>query len=131
MNTAGHRRTLIIIGPESPTSSSGTTIITSPLELSELFTRSHKRHRLKENSVKPISPVLKEFVQHEIVFAKDQPEYLPLPALRIDDPANPIVSRWTFSPRRSAKKVAAGADILLTQYIFEDLFHPLHLEVSE
>ena len=80
--------------------------------------------------MKPISPVIPEYQQYEVVFAKEQPEYKPLPALRLDDPSNPIVSRWTFTKEERAR-VAAGSDLLLTQYIFEDLFHPLHLEVTE
>ena len=80
--------------------------------------------------MKPISPVIPEYQQYEVVFAKEQPEYRPLPALRLDDPSNPIVSRWTFTKEERAR-VAAGSDLLLTQYIFEDLFHPLHLEVTE
>lgn len=80
--------------------------------------------------MKPISPVIPGYESAEVIFAKDQPEYLPLPALRLDDPSNPIVSRWTFTKEERAR-VAAGSDLLLTQYIFEDLFHPLHLEVTE
>ncbi len=80
--------------------------------------------------MKPISPVIPEYQQYEVVFAKEQPEYRPLPALRLDDPSNPIVSRWTFT-KEERSRVAAGSDLLLTQYIFEDLFHPLHLEVTE
>lgn len=44
--------------------------------------------------MKPISPVIKEFKQFEKVLAKDQPEYLPLPVLQVD---NFTISRWKLS----------------------------------
>ena len=42
-----------------------------------------------------------EFKGQNVVFAKDQPEYLPLPALRIDGPEGYVISCWkmTFKER--------------------------------
>jgi len=48
--------------------------------------------------MKPVSPVAKGFEQLEVVFAKDQPEYLPLPALPIDD-GNRLITRWRLTMR--------------------------------
>ena len=80
--------------------------------------------------MKPISPVIKGLEQVEVVFAKDQKEYLPLPALVLSGPEKPVISRWALD-EEERKLVAAGADILLAQWIFEDRYHPVLLEVSE
>ena len=39
--------------------------------------------------MRPVSPVIPGYQDKEVIFAKDQPEYLPLPALRLDDPLQP------------------------------------------
>lgn len=44
--------------------------------------------------MKPTSPVIKKFKEYEKVLAKDQPEYLPLPVLQID---NYTISRWKLT----------------------------------
>lgn len=38
-----------------------------------------------------------EFPEQNIVFAKDQPEYLPLPAFRNDSPEGEVISCWQLS----------------------------------
>jgi len=38
-----------------------------------------------------------EFKHHNAVFSKDQPEYQPLPALKIDSPQGEVVSCWKLS----------------------------------
>lgn len=38
-----------------------------------------------------------EFKHQNIVFAKDQPEYQPLPALRINTPEGEVISCWKMS----------------------------------
>ena len=38
-----------------------------------------------------------EFKHQNIVFAKDQPEYQPLPALKIDTPTGEVISCWKLS----------------------------------
>lgn len=78
----------------------------------------------------PVSPVIKGYEQHEVVFAKNQPEYLPLPALVLEGEEKPVVSRWRLDDEER-KQIAAGADILLTQNIFTDLYHPVRLEVID
>ena len=79
----------------------------------------------------PVSPVIsKEYQKHEVVFAKSQPEYLPLPALVLEGEEKPVVSRWRLDDEER-QKIAAGADILLTQNIFTDLYHPIRLEVAD
>jgi hypothetical protein len=78
----------------------------------------------------PVSPIFKGYEQHEVVFAKTQKEYMPLPALVLEGDERPVVSRWKLDDEEKAR-IAAGSDILLTQYIFEDLYHPVQMEVSE
>lgn len=90
----------------------------------------------------PVSPVIKGYEQHEVVFAKNQEEYLPLPALVLEGEEKPVVSRWRLDDEER-KKIAEGADILLTQNIFsghicphcegkfDSLFNPVRLEVAE
>lgn len=48
----------------------------------------------------------------EIVYAKDQPEYIPLRTLRGKFPMYPVLSRWTLTPEQR-QAVANGADIFL------------------
>lgn len=90
----------------------------------------------------PVSPVIKGYEQHEVVFAETQSEYLPLPALVLEGEEKPVVSRWRLGDEER-KKIAAGADILLTQNIFsghvcphctgvfDSLYNPVRLEVTE
>ncbi len=80
--------------------------------------------------MKPVSPVLLGYQKHEVVFAKTQPEYQPLPALILAGEDRPVVSRWQLDDEER-EKIATGADILLTQMIFTDLYHPVRLEVAE
>ena len=78
----------------------------------------------------PVTPIFKGYEQHEVVFAATQNECLPLPALVLKGPEKPVVSRWRLNDEEKAR-IAAGSDILLTQYIFEDLYHPVQMEVYE
>jgi hypothetical protein len=64
----------------------------------------------------------------EVVYAKDQPEYQPLPAVWIEGPTRPVVSRWRLS-EEERKEVAAGADIVLTLLSFGNPLTPSHLQV--
>jgi hypothetical protein len=80
--------------------------------------------------MKPISPVLEGYQQHEVVFAKTQKEYMPLPALVLEGDERPVVSRWKLDDDERTR-IARGADILLTQWIFTDKYHPIQMEVSE
>lgn len=78
-------------------------------------------------TVQPTSPVLTaEFQPAEVVYAKDQPEYIPLPVIR--SPRGVVMSRWTLtSEEREA--VASGADILLCCHTFNQPLQPISLEV--
>jgi len=49
-----------------------------------------------------------EFKHQNIVFAKDQPEYQPLPALRIDSPEGEVISCWRLSFKERIKVLVFG-----------------------
>lgn len=63
----------------------------------------------------------------EVTYAKDQPEYLPLPSLKSED--GRVVSRWTLTVEERAK-IAAGADIFLTLHTFNNPLQPILLTVD-
>lgn len=77
--------------------------------------------------MQPTSPVLTaEFQPAEVVYAKDQLEYMPLPVLR--SPRGVVMSRWTLTPEER-EAVASGADILLCCHTFNTPLQPVSLEV--
>ena len=53
--------------------------------------------------MKPVS-----FKYQNVVFAKDQPEYQPLPALKIDSPEGEVVSCWGLSFRERMRVLFTG-----------------------
>ena len=76
----------------------------------------------------PVSPVMPGSEEIENVLAKNQPEYLPLPVVFLDTVSRPAISRWRLTDEER-QKIASGADIVLTQCIFNDLYHPVSLQV--
>lgn len=79
----------------------------------------------------PVSPVVPGFEDCEVVFAKDQPEYLPLPALvRNDSPDLPVTSRWRLTDWER-EKIRNGADVVLTLLTFGDPLQPITLEILD
>lgn len=59
----------------------------------------------------------------EIIYAKDQPEYSPLPTLLSEDGCI-VITRWTFTPEERAQ-IAAGADMWLSVMTFGSPLQPL------
>ena len=49
-----------------------------------------------------------EFEHQNIVFAKDQPEYQPLPALKLDTPTGEVISCWKLTARERFKIIFTG-----------------------
>ncbi len=77
----------------------------------------------------PTSPVLtEEFVPIEIVYAKDQPEYAPLPVIR--NSTGVVLSRWKLTDSER-EAVAAGADVFLSIWTFNQPLQPLRIEIGE
>lgn len=49
-----------------------------------------------------------EFKEQNVVFAKDQPEYQPLPAFRNDSPQGEVISCWQLSLRERVRILLTG-----------------------
>jgi hypothetical protein len=70
-----------------------------------------------------------EFKHQNIVFAKDQPEYQPLPALRIDSPTGEVISCWKLSFNERVKIVFTGR-VWLSLTSFNKPLTPTYLAVN-
>lgn len=76
-----------------------------------------------------VSPVMPGSEEIEIVLGKDQPEYTPLPAVYLNTPSVPMITRWRLTEEERIA-VSSGADIVLTQLTFGNPFSPIHLQVT-
>jgi len=76
----------------------------------------------------PVSPVLPGSESIEIVLGRDQAEYTPLPAVYLDRPSRPMITRFRMDDAERAA-IAAGADIVLQQLTFCHPFHAVNLQV--
>lgn len=80
----------------------------------------------------PISPVLSpEFADLEVIYAKGQKEYTPLPVIK--NSAGVVLSRWRLTDEER-KAVAEGADVLLSIHTFNQPLQPLQplrVEIGE
>ena len=74
-----------------------------------------------------VIPGLEKF---EVVYAKNQPEYIPLRTLRSCTHEGKVMSRWTLTPEQR-KAVADGADIFLTLLTFGHPLQPIVMAVSD
>ncbi len=77
--------------------------------------------------MQPVSPVIPGLEQHEKVFAKDQPQYLPLPALRTSE--GRVVARWSPTPEER-EMIAQGADLFLGLLTFNMPLQPHFVYVA-
>lgn len=75
-------------------------------------------------------PVFDGLEQKEIVYAKSQPEYVPLRTLVSSGPNCRVISRWTLTDEQR-KAVAEGADIYLQLYTFGEPLQPIMMAVSD
>jgi hypothetical protein len=80
------------------------------------------------SSMTPVSPVMPGSESIEIVLGKDQPEYVPLPAVYLDTAARPMITRWRLSDEERAM-IASGADVVLQQLTFRCLVQPVNLQI--
>lgn len=64
-----------------------------------------------------------KFPGHNIVYAKDQPQYLPLPALKIDSPRGEVISCWKMTFRERLKVLFTGK-IWLSMWSFNKPLTP-------
>ena len=78
----------------------------------------------------PVSPVL-ESGQHaaaEIVFAKDQPQYIPLPTLLSE--RGLVTTRWRLSLKERCRLLFSGS-LYLQQSTFNHPLQPIRPSVTE
>jgi hypothetical protein len=78
--------------------------------------------------MQPISPVVRGFEHMEVVYAKDQPEYLPLPALHVDD-GNGVLTHWKLSWRERLRIFWYG-DLYLHMLTFRKPLQPISLSLK-
>lgn len=69
-----------------------------------------------------------EFKEHNIVFAKDQKEYLPLPALKFED--GEVVTCWQLS-WKEVFKLLVTRKIWLAQLSFNKPLQPQFVTVNK
>ena len=77
--------------------------------------------------MKPSSPVVPGAALVETVYAKDQPEYMPLPVHKMAD--GTVLSRWRCSWRERLRILLTG-DVYLWQLTFNAPLQPIMLEVE-
>lgn len=51
---------------------------------------------------------IETFKEHNVVYAKDQPEYLPLPCRKYSDPQGTLICCWRMSWRERLKILWTG-----------------------
>lgn len=66
----------------------------------------------------------KTFKEVNVVFAKDQPEYLPLPAFRKESPEGEVVTCWKLSWRERLRILFFG-ELWLSMLTFNKPLTPL------
>ena len=71
-------------------------------------------------------PVIEGLEHREVIYAKNQPEYLPLRALVSEGPEQRVISRWTLTDQQR-KAVAEGADIFLLLLTFGGALQPIQM----
>ncbi len=66
-----------------------------------------------------------------VVFAKDQKEYDPLPAICFpNDPFGVVITEWEFSAEDLAR-VLAGGRLRLSMWTFRKALQPVRVEIVE
>lgn len=78
--------------------------------------------------MKPSSPVIPGVELPETIYAKDQPEYSPLPVFKQDD--GTVLSRWRLSWRERLRVLFFG-DVYLFQLTFNSPLQPVSLQVDK
>lgn len=75
--------------------------------------------------VLPNQPRTKEL---EVVYAKDQPEYIPLPVVRLTD--GTVISRWQLTLKERLK-LLFGSSLFLRQLTFSSALQPISPSIEE
>ncbi len=75
-------------------------------------------------------PVIKGLENREIVYAENQPQYIPLRTLVSDNRDQRVLSRWEPTPEQR-KAIADGADVYLQLLTFGEPLQPIIMLVSD
>jgi hypothetical protein len=75
-------------------------------------------------------PVINGHESDEIVYAEDQPQYIPLRTLVGSDRDRKVLSRWSPNPEQR-KALAEGADIYLQLLTFGDPLQPILMFIGD
>lgn len=75
----------------------------------------------------PLSPVIPSSANDEVVYAKDQPEYQPLPCIKTPDGA--VLTRWSLN-EQERRQVAEQGYVYLTVMTFNQPLQPLLMTVD-
>lgn len=70
----------------------------------------------------------KSFLEQNIIFAKDQPEYLPLPALRLEN--GDVITCWHLSDEE-IEKIKESKTLYLSVKTFNQPLQPVFLTVDK
>lgn len=79
--------------------------------------------------LKPFDGPVFELPYDEVVYAKDQTEYIPLRCAVSPMPTRKATSRWTLTEEQR-KAVAEGADIYLTLLTFGHPLQPIMIAID-
>jgi hypothetical protein len=77
--------------------------------------------------MQPVSPVIPNADVSEVTYAKDQPEYLPLPAVKLED--GTVLTRWVLSEEEKRRILEQGY-IYLEVLTFNRPLQPLRLSAE-
>lgn len=77
--------------------------------------------------MKPVTPVIPGSNAKEVVYAKDQPEYIPLPAIRGED--GTVTTRWKLTLRERLVALFFG-DVYLSIMTFNERLQPVRLSID-
>ena len=77
--------------------------------------------------MKPVSPIIPGQHLPETIYAKDQPQYQPLPVWRDED--GTVLSRWHCTWRERLRILFTG-DVYLWQLTFNQPLQPVNVEAS-
>lgn len=78
----------------------------------------------------PASPVLPGQEHRETVYAKDQPAYLPLPAIVMQGPEREVLTRWELTNEEKIL-LLSGGQIYLSIWTFGQPLQPIRLVVAK
>lgn len=78
--------------------------------------------------MKPVSPVLRKACHQEVTYGADQPEYLPLPAVRDED--GRVTTRWRMTWRERLRVLLTG-ELYLQILTFNSPLQPVKVTTCE